>query len=56
MEKVILQLLFGSPALEEQADHFVGSFVRLVPNPGADQQAGYEGHVHLHRHSVPALE
>ena len=49
---MIFQFLFRSPALKEEADHFVGAFGWLLADSRADEKAGDKRNVHLDRHSV----
>ena len=49
------QLHFTGPTAQVETEHLIGAFGRRPPDPQADQQAGDQGHIHLHPHTIGRL-
>ena len=49
------QLRLTGPPAEVETEHLIGAFGRCTPDPQADQQAGAQGHRHLHPHTINRL-
>src|SRR6266446_4371387 len=49
------QLRLTGPPAEVETEHLIGAFGRRAPDPQADQQAGNQGHIDLHPHTIGRL-
>jgi len=49
------QLRLTGPPAEVETEHLIGAFGRRAPDPQADQQAGDQGHIDLHPHTIGRL-
>src|SRR6516225_2178580 len=49
------QLRLTSPTAKVETEHLIGAFGRRAPDPQADQQAGDQGHIDLHPHTIGRL-
>src|SRR6266446_8798983 len=46
------QLRLTGPTAQVETEHLIGAFGRRAPDPQADQQAGDQGHIDLHPHTI----
>ena len=49
------QLRLTSPTAKVETEHLISAFGRRTPDPQADQQAGDQGHIDLHPHTIGRL-
>src|SRR5438093_11134628 len=49
------QLRLTGPTAQVETEHLIGAFGRRAPDPQADQQAGDQGHIDLHPHTIGRL-
>ena len=49
------QLRLTGPTAQGETEHFLGAFGWRAPAPQADQQAGDQGHIDLHPHTMGRL-
>ena len=49
------QLRLTGPTAQVETEHLIGAFGRRASDPQADQQAGDQGHIDLHPHTIGRL-